>query len=117
MFRFPRFSQPLLIAAAGLTLSNAVFAADTTQKMSLDDRLKTCAACHGNDGNGVQQFPDYPKLAGQYSDYLQKALRDYRSEARKNPIMSAQAKQLHPSEIRALADYFARQKGQLVVVR
>lgn len=85
--------------------------------MGLDERVKTCAACHGTDGNGVQQFPDYPKLAGQHSDYLQKALRDYRSETRKNPIMSAQAKQLHPSEIRALADYFARQKGPLLVVR
>ena len=31
--------------------------------------------------------PTYPKLAGQYADYLEKALRDYQSGGRKNPIM------------------------------
>ncbi len=47
---------------------------------------EVCAACHGADGNS--QLPDYPKLAGQHSDYLAKALRDYKSGARKNPIMA-----------------------------
>ena len=32
--------------------------------------------------------PTIPKLAGQYPDYLAKALRDYKSGARKNPIMA-----------------------------
>ena len=96
-------------------------AADSAKKavptMALDDRLKTCAACHGDKGQGVEAFKDYPKLAGQHSDYLAKALRDYKSGARKNAIMGAQAKELAPSEIRALADYFARQNGPLLVVR
>ena len=48
-----------------------------------------CQACHGLDGNSPT--PDYPKLAGQYPDYLAKALRDYKSGARKNPIMGGMA--------------------------
>ena len=42
---------------------------------------EVCAACHGMDGNSPT--PDYPKLGGQYEDYLAKALRDYKSGERK----------------------------------
>lgn len=78
---------------------------------------QVCAACHGADGNGVQQFPDYPKLAGQHQDYLFKALRDYKTGARKNAIMAAQAQGLSTQEMRDLARYYASQKGSLVVMR
>lgn len=97
------------------------YAADGAKKaaptMALDERLKTCAACHGDKGQGVEAFKDYPRLAGQHADYLAKALRDYKSGARKNAIMGAQAKELAPSEIRGLAEYFSRQSGPLLVVR
>ena len=36
-----------------------------------------CAACHGKDGN-TPIDPSYPRLAGQYGDYLQRALLDYK---------------------------------------
>ena len=42
---------------------------------------EVCQACHGLDGNS--STPDYPKLGGQHPDYLGKALRDYKSGARK----------------------------------
>ena len=48
--------------------------------------LEVCAACHGADGNAPSA--DFPKLAGQHRDYLAKALRDYKSGQRKNPIMA-----------------------------
>ena len=44
-------------------------------------------------------FADYPKLAGQYPDYLAKALRDYKSGARKNPIMAGMAAGLTQKDI------------------
>ena len=78
---------------------------------------QVCAACHGADGAGVQQFPDYPKLAGQHEDYLYKALRDYKTGARKNPIMASQAQPLSTKEMRDLAAYFSRQNGPLFVTR
>ena len=74
---------------------------------------QVCAACHGADGAGVQQFPDYPKLAGQHEDYLYKALRDYKSGARKNAIMGAQAKGLTRADIENLAAYYASLPGSL----
>ena len=66
---------------------------------------EVCAACHGADGNS--QVPDYPKLAGQYRDYLEKALRDYKSGARKNPIMGGFAAALTKEDIANLALWFS----------
>ena len=72
---------------------------------------QVCAACHGQDGNS--QSSDYPKLGGQYPDYLAKALRDYKSGARKNPIMGAMAQPLTPQDIENMAAYYAQQPGPL----
>ena len=56
-------------------------------------------------------------LAGQHVDYLAKALRDYKSDARKNAIMGAQAKGLSAKDIDDVAAWFASQKGPLHVKR
>ena len=71
----------------------------------------TCAACHG-DGNKTLN-DTYPKLAGQYPDYIEKALKDYRSGKRKNPIMGAQAKELKDQDIADLAAYFGSLQPQI----
>ena len=68
---------------------------------------EVCAACHGEDGNS--QVPDYPKLSGQHADYLEKALRDYKSGARKNPIMAGFAGALSKADIENLAAYYHSQ--------
>jgi len=68
---------------------------------------EVCQACHGADGNSASA--DFPKLGGQYPDYLAKALRDYRSGQRKNPIMAGFAKPLSSDEIDNLAAYYASQ--------
>ena len=73
---------------------------------------QVCSACHGQDGNS--QSPDYPKLGGQYPDYLAKALRDYKSGARKNPIMAGFAATLTDKDIDNVAAYFASQPPALV---
>jgi len=73
---------------------------------------QVCAACHGQDGNS--QSPDYPKLGGQYPDYIAKALRDYKSGARKNPIMAGFAATLTDKDIDDVAAYFATQPPALV---
>ena len=68
---------------------------------------EVCAACHGMDGNSPT--PDYPKLGGQYEDYLAKALRDYKSGARKNAIMAGFAGALSKQDIANLAAHYASQ--------
>ena len=68
-----------------------------------------CAACHG--ANGVSASPEFPNLAGQYPDYLETALKHYKSGKRKNPIMQGQVANLEPRDMMDLAAYFASQKG------
>ena len=68
---------------------------------------EVCQACHGLDGNSAT--PDYPKIGGQHPDYLAKALRDYKSGARKNPIMAGFAAALQPKDIDNVAAYYGSQ--------
>ncbi|MGB5081081.1 MAG: cytochrome c [Burkholderiales bacterium] len=79
-------------------------------------KSQTCAACHGPEGNSPTG-PEFPRLAGQHYDYLLKALRDYKSGSRKDPVMSAQAAALSPQDMADLAAYFSDQRGSLHVVR
>lgn len=73
------------------------------------EKAKPCAACHGADGNSAT--PDFPRLAGQHQDYLVKALNDYKTGARKNPIMAPQAAKLTTRDMEDLAAYFSHQAG------
>lgn len=66
-----------------------------------------CAACHGADGNS--QSPQFPKLAGQNANYLIKQLKDFKSGARKNPIMSGMAAGLSEQDMEDVAAYFSSQ--------
>ena len=72
-------------------------------------KSKPCAACHGADGNSA--VADFPRLAGQYADYLAKALKDYKSGARKNAIMAPQAVNLAKRDIEDLAAFYSRKQG------
>ena len=102
-----------------LILALACFSAQAFAAGDADSgKLKSqaCAACHGPDGNSPAG-PDLPRLAGQHYDYLLKALRDYKSGARKNPIMGAQVGGLNPQDMADLAAFYSRQRGSLHVLR
>lgn len=86
--------------------SGAAWAGDAAQGK---EKSAVCAACHGADGNSPA--PDFPRLAGQYEDYLYRALLDYKSGARKNAIMQGQVAALEKADMADLAAYFASQKG------
>jgi cytochrome c553 len=77
---------------------------------------QVCAACHGENGDKPLQ-PEYPVIAGQHADYIAKALRDYKSGARKNAIMGAQAQPLTRQEIEDVAAWYSAQRGPLHVKR
>lgn len=87
---------------SGTALAHGNYAAGQTKS-------KTCAACHGADGNST--VPNFPKLAGQQYTYIIHALKAYRSGDRKNAIMGAQAKNLSDQDMEDLAMYFSRQHG------
>ena len=69
-------------------------------------RSSQCAACHGQ--NGIATQPETPNLAGQNEAYLIKALKDYRSGARRHEQMSVMAKGLSDKDIASLAAYYSR---------
>ncbi len=50
---------------------------------------EVCASCHGADGNSPA--PNFPKIAGQPRTYLEKALKDYKTGERKDPVMAGMA--------------------------
>jgi cytochrome c553 len=70
-----------------------------------------CASCHGP--TGISAVAIYPNLAGQHADYIQRALLDYKSGARKNAIMSGFVADLTPDQIRELAQFFSEQRPSL----
>lgn len=79
-----------------------------------------CVSCHGaNFSKPVD--PSYPKVAGQYPDYLFVALKAYTVDGnhvvgRGNPIMGGMARQFKPAELRAIAKYIGSLDGELQTV-
>lgn len=77
--------------------------------------VAACASCHGADGNAPIDAM-YPKLGGQYADYIAHSLQAYRSGNRAGAtadVMAAQAKGLSDQQIADLAAYFASVPSQL----
>lgn len=99
-----------LIAAGTVFVALSAEAADVAKGEQLAQAQ--CAACHGKDFASPVD-PSYPKLAGQYVDYLEKALRDYQSGARKNAIMAGLAKPLSRADIQNVSAYLSRLPGPL----
>lgn len=79
-----------------------------------------CASCHGASLSAPID-PSYPKIAGQYSDYLFVALKSYKIEGnsqigRSNAVMGAIAKQFSTAELKQLAAYVGSLPGELKTV-
>ncbi len=79
-----------------------------------------CTSCHGpNLSKPID--PGYPKIAGQYPDYLYAALKAYTIEGnphlgRGNAIMAGQAKQFSHDQLKAIAQYVGSLPGELLTV-
>lgn len=101
MMKTPSLVSAAVFAAAVVSLP--VHAADIAAGAAKVKEV--CAACHGQDGNSANA--DYPRLAGQHRDYLAKALRDYKSGARKNAIMGGMTAALTKDDIDNVAAYYA----------
>jgi len=66
------------------------------------DKAAMCMGCHGGKFQGNGQFP---KLAGQQPQYLEKQLQNFKSGARKGGAMNAMAQNLSEDDMKALAAY------------
>ncbi len=73
------------------------------------NKAKPCSACHSN----AIQDQQYPRLGGQYADYLSRALHEYKTGERKNPTMAGMAAPLSDQDIEDIAAYYASLPGKL----
>ena len=73
------------------------------------DEANSCVGCHGADGNSM--VPSFPKIAGQYEDYLYQALKSYQNGQRTNAIMSGIASTLNEKQMKKLSKYFSSNIG------
>ena len=69
------------------------------------EKARACGACHGD--NGISANAKYPTLAGREQDYLEQALRRYKSGWHHDAVMSSQARLIADEDIGLLAGYFA----------
>ncbi|HJP45562.1 MAG TPA: c-type cytochrome, partial [Arenicellales bacterium] len=67
--------------------------------------VPACMACHGPDGHGVPV--KYPRVAGQWPEYLESQLLAFKSGERADPVMGPIAFRLSATQIRALALYMS----------
>lgn len=79
-----------------------------------------CASCHGANFNKPIDG-SYPKIAGQYPDYLYAALKAYKTEGnarvgRNNAIMVGQVKQFSLPELKKIADYIGSLPAEVQTV-
>jgi cytochrome c553 len=96
--------QSVAVVCLGVVIGAMPALADGNVKAGRQKALQ-CQACHGLDGQG--KVPESPNLAGQSDIYLVKALKDYRSGARKNELMSLAARNLKDEDISDLAAYYS----------
>ena len=70
--------------------------------------LAACAACHGPAGAGIPA--QYPRIQGQYAEYIEAQLKGFRDGTRANDpakMMRMIALKMTDKEIKAVADYAA----------
>ena len=88
-------SKYFFIISLTFLFSNQVIADSSYDRGK--EKSVTCSACHGGDGNSENKL--YPKLAGQYKNYLIHSLNAYKSGERQNAIMSGFAAGLSEQDI------------------
>ena len=107
----------LLKVLAAAVLSSSYLAAHAGNiALGREVASQACVACHGADGVKVLD-PSYPMLAGQYDDFLARALTDYKSGNRMNAIMTGIASTLSKEDIANLAAYYSSLPGPMTFMR
>lgn len=104
---FRRAALPFVLGV-GITLTGSAVALAGGDVAAGHEASKTCAACHGADGNST--VPMFPSIAGQPAGYIAEQLHAFRDGKRVNALMSPQAKALTDQQIVDLAAYFSAQK-------
>jgi cytochrome c553 len=107
----------VLLSSIGLV--NVANAASVDKGQALVEKAN-CASCHGA-GLNAPILPAYPKLAGQYADYVYYALKAYKvgngnaQFGRNNAVMGSQVQNFTDADMQDIAAYVASLPGNFVV--
>ncbi len=99
-----------VLVGSALFLGSAQAAFEGGDPAAGEAKSALCAGCHGGDGNSATA--DFPRLAGQYSGYIVKQLRDFQKGIRaNNDTMAGMAATVASvQDAKDIASYFAKQK-------
>lgn len=111
----------IVLLGAALSTAGVAVAGDVEAGKELATKKYVCTSCHGaNFATPID--PSYPKLAGQYEDYLRHTLiayqkGDHPTFGRNNAVMASQAKPLSGKEIDDISAYLASLPRSVVLRR
>jgi cytochrome c553 len=118
-----KFALITAVLFSSIGLANIANAANLEKGKALVEKAN-CASCHGA-GLNAPVSPAYPKIAGQYPDYIYYALKAYEAGdsnklyGRNNAVMSylikAQTPALTDSDLHDIAAYVASLPGSFVI--
>jgi cytochrome c553 len=80
----------------------------TARAQRIEEKAQICSACHGANGVPTKQSSPVPVIWGQQLGYLFIELRDFKSGARNNDLMSPIAQGIDQADLLPLAQYFSQ---------
>jgi len=95
-----RLSIPFALAVTVISFA--------THAETIEEKAQVCAACHGENGVPPEHSVPVPVIWGQNLGYLFFQLRDFKSGARKDQLMSQITEPLERNDLMALAQYFSK---------
>ena len=84
---------------------------NNSENVEMIDKANSCVGCHGVDGNS--EVPNFPRIAGQYEDYLYQALKSYKNGGRNNAIMTGIASTLSEDQMKSFLNILHLKRGML----
>jgi cytochrome c553 len=100
-------AKPLeVLVNAGIKVDGLILGARVYRAGNLETNVPSCMGCHSPRGLGNEPA-GYPRLSGQYSEYIASQLRAYRDGEREHLIMNKVAKNMTNAEIDSVANFIA----------
>jgi cytochrome c553 len=108
MKRGARVLAGCAVALAATVLPRTLLAQVKPPPDTLEQRLKACSICHGEQGEGLRKNEYYPRLAGKPAAYLYNQLVNFRDKRREFALMNFMVAYFSDTYLLEIADYYAK---------
>jgi cytochrome c553 len=109
MIRIRRVPAWIPLSLAFMAFSGASAETPDSQLDTLQQRVKPCTSCHGNEGRATREGY-FPRIAGKPAGYLFNQLLNFREGRRHFPMMTYVAQYQTDDYLHEIADYFGSQQ-------